>query len=590
MNGIFNSIILLVSGLVFFLYGMNVLSSGLERLAGGKLEGALKKMTSNVYKAFALGAGITIAIQSSSAMTVMLVGLVNSGIMKFGQTIGVIMGSNVGTTLTAWILSATGIESDLFFVKLLKPDNFAPLLALVGIAMIMMSKSKKKRDIGEIFVGFCILMIGMSLMGDSVAPLSENPEKFEKFLSIFEIPFAGPIIGVLVGAVFTGIIQSSAASVGILQALSLTGQLTYGIAIPIIMGQNIGTCVTALLSSLGVNKNARRVSVIHVSFNLIGTLISLILFYGAHAILHFAFVANPINAVAIAAVHTIFNVFTTALLLPFGKMLERIANIVVRDDESESEEYAFLDERLFKTPSVAISECRNLTEEMSDIAEKTIHSAISLTKEYSEECKESIFSMEDKLDNFEDKLGTALVKLSGFDNSAADSKKISMMLHTIGDFERLGDHAVNLVKAATEIHDKKIVFSDEANRELSVLAGAIGEIMQITVSSYKENDLALASRVEPLEQVIDGLIATIKSNHINRLQKGNCTIELGFVLSDLLTNYERISDHCSNIAVAMIELSHSSFDTHEYLNVLKSASTGEFKEEYDKFKLKYRIK
>jgi phosphate:Na+ symporter len=590
MNGIFNSIILLVSGLVFFLYGMNVLSSGLERLAGGKLEGALKKMTSNVYKAFALGAGITIAIQSSSAMTVMLVGLVNSGIMKFGQTIGVIMGSNVGTTLTAWILSATGIESDLFFVKLLKPDNFAPLLALVGIAMIMMSKSKKKRDIGEIFVGFCILMIGMSLMGDSVAPLSENPEKFEKFLSIFEIPFAGPIIGVLVGAVFTGIIQSSAASVGILQALSLTGQLTYGIAIPIIMGQNIGTCVTALLSSIGVNKNARRVSVIHVSFNLIGTLISLILFYGAHAIFHFAFVANPINAVAIAAVHTIFNVFTTALLLPFGKMLERIANIVVRDDESESEEYAFLDERLFKTPSVAISECRNLTEEMSDIAEKTIHSAISLTKEYSEECKESIFSMEDKLDNFEDKLGTALVKLSGFDNSAADSKKISMMLHTIGDFERLGDHAVNLVKAATEIHDKKIVFSDEANRELSVLSGAIGEIMQITVSSYKENDLALASRVEPLEQVIDGLIATIKSNHINRLQKGNCTIELGFVLSDLLTNYERISDHCSNIAVAMIELSHSSFDTHEYLNVLKSASTGEFKEEYDKFKLKYRIK
>ncbi len=590
MNEVFNSIILLVSGLVFFLYGMNVLSSGLERLAGGKLESALKKMTSNAWKAFALGAGITIAIQSSSAMTVMLVGLVNSGIMQLGQTIGVIMGSNVGTTLTAWILSATGIESDVLFVKLLKPDNFAPLLALVGVGMIMMAKSKRKRDIGEIFVGFCILMIGMSLMGDSVEPLSENPERFEKFLSIFNQPFVGPVIGVVVGAVFTGIIQSSAASVGILQALSLTGQVTYGMAIPIIMGQNIGTCVTALLSSIGVNKNARRVSVIHISFNLLGTLICLILFYGLHAILDFAFVSASINGVAIAAVHTIFNVSTTALLLPFGKLLEKIAYLVVRESESDKkEEYAFLDERLFKTPSVAVSECRNLTVEMSDIAENTIHSAISLIGNFTNEGRDAIFEMEDKLDHFEDKLGTALVKLSGFDNSDADSKKISMMLHTIGDFERLGDHAVNLVKAAAEIHEKNIVFSAEANRELAVLTGAITEIMQITVSAYKESDLALAAKVEPLEQVIDGLISSIKNNHINRLQKGNCTIELGFVLSDLLTNYERISDHCSNIAVAMIELSHSSFDTHEYLNVLKNAGTGDFQVEFDKFKLKYSL-
>ncbi len=587
---VFSSIILLVSGLVFFLYGMNVLSSGLERLAGGKLESALKKMTSNVMKAFALGAGITIAIQSSSAMTVMLVGLVNSGIMKLGQTIGVIMGSNVGTTLTAWILSATGIETKNVFISMLKPDNFAPILALVGIAMIMMSKSKKKRDIGEIFVGFCILMIGMSLMGDSVKPLADNPEKFERFLSIFEQPYVGPIIGVIVGAVFTGIIQSSAASVGILQALSLTGHVTYGIAIPIIMGQNIGTCVTALLSSIGVNKNARRVSVIHVSFNLIGTVVCLILFYGANAIFKFAFVNSTINGVAIALVHTIFNVFTTALLLPFSKMLEKIAYLVIREEEDgKAEEYAFLDERLFKTPSVAISECQNLTVEMSIIAESTIHSAIALTGNYTEAGRDEILAMEDKLDHFEDKLGTALVKLSGFDNSDSDSKKISMMLHTIGDFERLGDHAVNLEKAAEEIYEKKIVFSVEANKELSVLTKAISEIMQITVGAYKESDLTLAAKVEPLEQVIDGLIATIKSNHIRRLQKGNCTIELGFVLSDLLTNYERISDHCSNIAVAMIELSHSSFDTHEYLNILKNEESGEFKNEFENFKLKYTL-
>ena len=587
MNTLFNSIILLVSGLVFFLYGMNVLSSGLERLAGGKLESALKKMTSNVWKAFALGAGITIAIQSSSAMTVMLVGLVNSGIMQLGQTIGVIMGSNVGTTLTAWILSATGIETT-GFASLLKPDNFAPILALVGIAMIMMSKSKKKRDIGEIFVGFCILMIGMSLMGDSVAPLSENPEKFERFISIFELPYVGPVIGVVVGAVFTGIIQSSAASVGILQALSLTGQVTYGMAIPIIMGQNIGTCVTALLSSIGVNKNARRVSVIHVSFNLTGTVVCLVLFYGAHAIINFAFVDKPINGVAIALVHTIFNVFTTALLLPFGKLLEKIARFVVRDDEDgKEEEFAFLDERLFKTPSVAISECQNLTVDMSAVAKDSIFSAISLLGNHTDQLCEEILAKEDKLDNFEDKLGTALVKLSGMDNSDSDSKKISMMLHTIGDFERLGDHAVNLMKAAQEIHDKDIRFSQQANGELKVLTGAITEIVDITVAAYAANDLALAAKVEPLEQVIDRLISDIKNNHISRLQKGNCTIELGFVLSDLLTNYERISDHCSNIAVAMIELSHSSFDTHEYLNVLKNEATGEFRQQYEEFKAKY---
>ncbi len=578
------SIIMLFGGLAFFLYGMHVMSTGLEKMSGSKLEKVLKQSTSNPFKSLLLGAGITIAIQSSSAMTVMLVGLVNSGIMALGQTIGVIMGSNIGTTLTAWILSLNGIESsENLFLNLLKPENFSPVIALVGIGMIMLAKRQKLKDIGNIFVGFAVLMYGMVLMGDAVEPLSEM-EGFSDMLTAF----TNPILGVLVGAVFTGVIQSSAASVGILMTLSLNGQVTFGMAIPIIMGQNIGTCVTALISSIGVNKNAKRVAVVHIAFNLIGSIVGLVLIYGLNLIFHFTFLDNVISPVGIAACHSIFNICTTALLLPFSKQLEKLANLVVRDSKTK-EKYTFIDQRLLDTPSFAISECNNRTVDMAQIAKETILNAIHLFDNYDESTCEAILKQEESLDRYEDKLGTFLVRLSSKELSDSDSHQVSKMLHTIGDFERIGDHAVNLLKVAQEIHDKKIQFSHEAKRELSVLTAALKEILDITTRAFSDDDLQLATKVEPLEQVIDELIAKIKFNHIERLQRGNCTIELGFILSDVLTNYERVSDHCSNIAVAMIEVEHDSFKTHKYLGQLKSDENLEFSLEFNDYKEKYAL-
>ncbi len=579
------SFITLAGGLAFFLFGMHEMSSGLEKMAGGSLERILKKMTSSKLKSMLLGAGITIAIQSSSAMTVMLVGLVNSGIMKLSQTVGVIMGSNIGTTLTAWILSTTGIESSNTFIRLLKPDNFAPIVALIGIGLIMLSKKSKRKDIGGIFIGFAILMFGMTLMSGAVKPLADMPE-FSSLLTAF----TNPIVGVLVGALFTGIIQSSAASVGILQALALTGSITYGMAIPIIMGQNIGTCVTALISSIGVNKNAKRVSVVHISFNIIGTVIILILFYLSEALIGFSFIDSPIGVVGIAACHSIFNIFTTVILLPFSKRLVKFAEFVIKDKADMAEEkYAFLDERLLKTPSFAISECANMTVKMAKIAKTAVMSAMQLLKNYDESEVQKVMENEEQLDMYEDKLGSYLVRLSSKELSDADSKEISKLLHTIGDFERLGDHAVNLLKTAKEINDKKITFSAEADAEIAVLTNAITDILDITITAFSEADLMKAGNVEPLEQVIDELIKAIKTNHIERLQSGNCTIELGFVLSDLLTNYERISDHCSNIAVALIEVSQNCFDTHEYLNSIKTMDNQSFRERYNEYMIKYKL-
>ncbi len=579
------SIFTLMGGLAFFLFGMHEMSSGLEKMAGSSLERTLRKMTSNPFKSLLLGAGITIAIQSSSAMTVMLVGLVNSGIMQLSQTVGVIMGSNVGTTLTAWILSTSGIEGDSFFVQMLKPESFSPIVALIGVMFIMMSKNSKRKDMGNIFIGFAVLMTGMTLMKDSVAPLADMPE-FSSILTAFE----NPIIGVLIGAVFTGIIQSSAASVGILQALALTGEITYGMAIPIIMGQNIGTCVTALISSIGVNKSARRVSIVHISFNLIGTTVFLILYYLSEAFIGFPFIDDSIGAVGIAVCHSIFNIATTVMLLPFSKQLVSIAEFVIKDKADDKEvKPIFLDERLLKTPSVAVYECRNQTIKMAELAEGTVLDAISLVNKYDAKLDEAVVQNEDKLDKFEDNLGTYLVKLSSKELSEVDSRQISQLLHNIGDFERLGDHAVNLLKTAREINDKGIAFSEQATRELKVLTAAITEIMNITINAFSTSDLDKASYVEPLEQVIDELIATIKSNHIIRLQHGNCTIELGFVLSDLLTNYERISDHCSNIAVAQIEVSQNCFDTHEYLNSIKTMDNQNFKLRFNQYREKYNL-
>ena len=557
------SVFTLCGGLAFFLYGMTTMSKSLEKMAGGKLERVLKRMTSNPFKSLLLGAGITIAIQSSSAMTVMLVGLVNSGVMELGQTIGVIMGSNIGTTLTAWILSLTGIESESVFVSLLKPENFSPVIALVGIILIMASKKQRRRDIGRILVGFAILMYGMELMKDAVSPLADMPE-FSSLLTAFN----NPLLGVLVGAVFTGVIQSSAASVGILQALALTGSITYGMAVPIIMGQNIGTCVTALLSSIGVNRNAKRVSVIHISFNIIGTVVGLILFYGGNALFHFAFVNAAVGAVGIAFCHTVFNVFTTLLLLPFSRQLEKLARKVVQN-EDKAEQFAFLDPRLLRTPGVAISECVNMTNAMGALAHQNLLYAIQQLSGYSEDRKAEIIANEDKLDVYEDRLGSYLVQISQHGVSMDDIRTVSRLLHAIGDFERIGDHALNLQESAQELHEKGLSFSESAHGELQVLLAALEDIMSRAFSCFDAASVEKAREVEPLEETIDRLIEEIRMRHIRRLQSGDCTMQLGFILNDLLTNFERVSDHCSNIALSVIEEKDSSVDRHAYLNDLK---------------------
>lgn len=558
------SVLTLCGGLAFFLYGMNTMSQSLEKMAGGKLERTLKRMTSNPLKSLLLGAGITIAIQSSSAMTVMLVGLVNSGVMELGQTIGVIMGSNIGTTLTAWILSLTGLKSSNVWINLLKPENFSPIVALIGIILIMSSKKQKRRDVGRIMVGFSILMYGMKLMANSVSPLTQVPG-FGHMLTAFN----NPLFGVLVGAVLTGIIQSSAASVGILQALALTGRITYGMAIPIIMGQNIGTCVTALLSSIGVSRNAKRVAVVHISFNVIGTAVCMTLFYGLNAIFHFFFINSPIGAVQIAFCHTIFNVFTTILLLPFARQLEKLARVLVRA-ESPAKSFAFLDSRLLRTPGVAISECVSMTNRMADLARHNLALSMEQLLKYSSERETEILSNEDNLDIYEDKLGRYLVEVSQHGVSADDSRQVSMLLHSIGDFERIGDHAVNLQESAQELHDKGLVFSDAAREELHTLTEALNDILDLSFRSFRKNDPEEAVHVEPLEETIDQLIEEIRLRHIERLQSGKCTIQLGFILNDLLTNFERISDHCSNIAMCVIEAKNTHIDSHAYLEEIKS--------------------
>lgn len=579
------SVITLLGGLAFFLYGMNVMSGGLEKMAKGKLERTLKKVTSNRFLAMGFGAAITIAIQSSSALTVMLVGLVNSGILEFGQTICILMGSNIGTTLTAWILSLAGIDSDVFLLKIIKPENFSPVFALVGIIMMMVGKKQKTKNTGNILIGFSVLMYGMTLMSDSMAPLADMPE-FTHILTAF----SNPVLAVLVGAVFTGIIQSSAASVGILQALSMTGGVTYGMALPIIMGQNIGTCVTALISSIGVSKNAKKVAAVHLSFNIIGTLICLIPFCILDAVFDFSFTHMAINPFMIAVCHSIFNVVTTAVLMPFTKQLEKLANFIVRDKKGKGSKGTLLDERLISTvPSFAVANAFDVDCEMCELSRKAFSDAMGLLDNYNEKTADAVTEMEGKLDIYEDQLGTYMVKLSKRGASDSDSKRIAKILHTINDFERIGDHAENLVGVAREMHDKGIVFSHEAKAEIEKLSAALHEILDMTSKAFKTSDVQLASSVEPLEQVIDKLISEIKNRHVERLQKGNCTIELGFVLTDLLTNYERVSDHCSNVAVAVLESKHGTFETHEYLNNIRSDGTGSFGRLYEEYSERYSI-
>lgn len=577
------SFITLFGGLALFLYGMSLMSQGLEKLAGGKLEGILKKMTSNPVKSLFLGIGITAVIQSSSAVTVMLVGLVNSGIMQLSGTVGVIMGSNIGTTVTAWILSLIGIESDNVWVKLLKPDSFSPILALIGVILMMSAKTSRRKDIGSILVGFAVLMYGMNFMSDSVSPLADSPE-FTSMLTAF----SNPILGIFTGLALTAIIQSSSASVGILQALSLTGSISYGMAIPIIMGQNIGTCVTALISSIGVSKNAKRVAVIHISFNILGTAVFMIFYMIAFYGFKLSFVEEAINPVSIAVVHSVFNITTTLLLLPFSKQLVKIAEGTIKTEPEQ--EVAFLDERLLNTPSIAVAECTQIAVEMGHISKESILDAMEILFHYDEKKAEKVKELESKVDIYEDRIGSYLVKLSAYDISDSDSKQISKMLQCIGDFERISDHAVNVMEAARELHDKKLDLSKEGRHELKTATAAIREILDLAVKSFDEDDLETAYHVEPLEEVMDNLVEEIRRNHINRLQAGECTIQQGFVLSDILTNYERVSDHCSNIGVAVIELANKdSFDAHEYLDRLKTMEDPAFKEAFKSYRKKYAI-
>ena len=578
------SVFTLCGGLAFFLYGMTTMSKSLEKMAGGRLEQMLKRMTSSPIKSLLLGAGITIAIQSSSAMTVMLVGLVNSGVMELGQTIGVIMGSNIGTTLTAWILAMTGLESENIFVNMLKPENFSPLLALIGIILIMGSKKQRRRDIGRIMVGFSILMYGMELMKDAVSPLADMPE-FSSLLTAFN----NPLLGVLVGAVFTGVIQSSAASVGILQALALTGSITYGMAIPIIMGQNIGTCVTALISSIGVNRNAKRVAVIHISFNVIGSAVCLLLFYGGDMLFHFPFLDYTVGALGIAVSHTVFNVFTTLLLLPFARQLEKLARRLIQG-ENKAEEFAFLDPRLLHTPSVAISECVAMCGRMGELAKENVRLALRQMDDYSSGRETEILANEDKLDIYEDRLGSYLVEISQHGVSMDDIRTVSRLLHAIGDFERIGDHALNLQESAQELHDKGLQFSEIANEEIAVLLKAMNAILEKSFAGFQDDSVEEAVEVEPLEETIDRLIEELRMRHIHRLQSGACTIQLGFVYNDLLTNLERISDHCSNIAVSVLEEQDEKLDRHSYINELKDegAFNRVLKENLEKYRLPKR--
>ncbi len=577
------SVFTLCGGLAFFLFGMNVMSQSLEKIAGGKLESTLRKMTSNPFKSFALGAGITIAVQSSSAMTVMLVGMVNSGIMQLEQTVGMIMGSNIGTTLTAWLLSTAGIESDNVFISILKPENFAPVVALIGIIMLMTGKSKKRKDIGTIMLGFSILMFGMELMKEAVSPLAEK----EEFSSLL-IAFKNPLLGVVLGAVFTGVIQSSAASIGILQALSLTGAIPYGMAIPVIMGQNIGTCVTALFSSIGVNKNAKRVTVVHMSFNIIGTIACLTIFYMVNSVVHFSFIDQPIGAVQVAAVHSIFNIVTTLLLLPFSDQLVMLAKKIVPDSK-DKEALVLLDKRLIATPPLAVSQCRERTKEMAISSKEALQEAIASIFHYDDKAAINIEEKEHLIDDMEDKLSTFLLELSSVSLTDEDSRTVTELLHSISDFERISDHAINMIEIGQEINQNEKDFSDKTKEDFVTLFAALTEISEITVKSFIERDVEIATNVEPLEEVIDRLTLSIRNRHIARLRKGVCNPELGVYLSDLLINCERVSDHCSNIAISIIQLAKSNLNVHNYISELKAERTQQFIESFNKYDQKYRL-
>lgn len=579
---IFN-ILYLAGGLALFLFGMNYMGSSLEKLGGGKFESILEKMTNSRIKGVLLGAGVTAIIQSSSAVTVMAVGFVNSSIMSLHQVIGIIMGANIGTTITSWILSLTNIESTNIFLTLLKPSSFTPVLALIGIVMYMTGKNDKKKDIGSIFLGFAILMFGMEAMSDAVAPLKDVPA----FTSILTM-FSNPILGVAAGALLTAVIQSSSASVGILQALAVTGSISVASAFPIILGQNIGTCVTAMISSVGTSKNAKRTAVVHLAFNTIGVIIAMILFYGINAVVGLPFIKDTVNAASIAVIHTIFNVFSTIILFPFGKQLERLAKIII-PDKNEDSTNALIDERFLMTPSYAIEKVKEKSDGMGLLARDNINLCLDLIKKYSHNNDEAISKNEKTLDLLEDELETYLVKISSMNLSIEDSIKLSKLSHSISNFERIGDYGVNILKIKRRMHQSKVHFTPDANRELEVMSRAVQEITEKAVRAFIDDDVKIAAEIEPLEQVINNLKEELRARHSKRLQDDECTIENGMLFFDIINSFERIADHCSNLAVCIIELSNRSYQTHSYLKEIKSHTNKGFMEMFEDYLLKYRI-
>ena len=584
----FGNVLALLCGLALFLYGMDVMGDALKKSAGSSLKTFLGKMTTNPIKGFFLGLIVTLIIQSSSATTVMVVGFVNSGTMTLIQSVGVIMGANVGTAITAWLTALNSLGGDsgaeaVELLSILKPDSWVPIVAVVGICLIMFVKRGKKKDLGVIFLGFVVLMSGMTMMSDAVGPLKGNPE-FAKLLTMFE----NPILGILAGLVLTAIVQSSSASVGILQALTVTGAISYGAAIPIVMGQNIGTCVTAMLSSLGANKNGKRTAIVHLSFNVIGVALVSVLFYTINWLVDLAFVDVAVDAWGVALVHTVFKIICVALIAPFYKHLAKLSCLIIKDSKDDHETTTLLDDRLLETPGVAVARATQVVSTMAELSTKALHDAIALFDSFDSKSADGVRDLEGKVDVLEDAIGSYLIKVSAHTTDDGDTEQVTKLLHIIGDYERISDHAVNIVESCEELRDKKISFSEEAQREIAVLRAAVKDILDLSYRAFVNNDLDAAAEIESLEQVVDDLRDKIKLNHIIRLQKSECTIEHGFVLSDILTNFERVSDHCANIGGCVIEIAkYDALDMHKYNK--KKHKSEDFEKKYREYSEKYAI-
>lgn len=587
----FFSILTMIGGLALFLYGMHVLGEGLSKASGGRMEQVLEKLTSGKWKAVLLGAGVTAVIQSSSATTVMVVGFVNSGIMKLSNAIGVIMGANIGTTITSWLLGLTGIESDNFFIQLLKPTSFSPVLAIIGVGFLLFSKKDKYKNAATIMIGFSVLMFGMETMSAAVKPLADVPE-FRNFLLVF----SNPVLGMIAGLILTAIIQSSSASVGILQALCATGSLSYATALPIIMGQNIGTCVTALLSSIGTSKNARRAAIVHLYFNVIGTVVFMIVFYSLNALIGFSFMSVSAEPFGIAVIHTIFNVFATCLLLPFSQLLEKLAYLTIQEDASEhiavryiDEDIKVLDSRFMNNPALAMEQCRRVIFHMADTVKQSYDQAVGLLEGYNEEVVAGVVQMEKDVDRYEDVLGTYLLKLTGRELSERDSQALTLYLQSIGDFERISDHAVSIAMSYDKMEQKEMHFSSKAQEELRIFTKAIHRIIDTSFRSFQENDISLVYEVEALQAVVDDLSVEVRKRHVKRLRKGKCTIELGFLLSDIVTGYERIAAHCVHLVVNMVQIQEDSLEMHGYNEEIREQDADKLHQLYDRFFAEYAL-